>query len=35
MKNITQKISLIITLICLMNISLKAQCVAGLSYNAL
>ena len=34
MKNITQKISLIITLMCLMSMSLKAQCVAGLSHNA-
>jgi PKD repeat protein len=34
MKNITQKISLIITLMCLMSISLKAQCVAGLNHSA-
>lgn len=34
MKNITHKISLIITLMCLMSMSLKAQCVAGLSHNA-
>jgi uncharacterized repeat protein (TIGR01451 family) len=34
MKNITQKISLIFTLICLVSASLKAQCVAGLNYNA-
>jgi PKD repeat protein len=34
MKKITQKISLIFTLLCLVSASLKAQCVAGLNYTA-
>lgn len=34
MKNITPKISLIITLMCLITMNLKAQCVAGLNHSA-
>jgi PKD repeat protein len=34
MKNFTQKISLMVTLICLMSTNLKAQCVAEFSYNS-